>query len=138
MEVVADTLVWAEQHFGDAALGDRRRTRRLVQSAAAIAAHPEKPFTQLFDWNQLRGFYRLCDQAEATVQAVQQPHWQQTRQAMARAPLVLILHDTTVLDFTSHPALQGAGPIGDGKGRGFLQHNSLAVVPEPRQVLGLA
>src|ERR1019366_3256493 len=30
------------------------------------------------------------------------------------------------------------GPIGDGQGRGFLQHNSLAVLPEPKQVLGLA
>jgi hypothetical protein len=137
MEVVPDTRAWAELNFGSTGLGDRRRTRRLVQSAAAIAAHPEKPFTQVFEWNELRGFYRLCDQAEATLAAVQQPHWQQTRRAMAEVPLVLILHDTTVLDFTAHPALQGAGPIGDGNGRGFLQHNSLAVVPEPRQVLGL-
>jgi len=56
---------------------------------------------------------------------------------MGRHPVVLILHDTTELDFTGHLALTGIGPIGDGKGRGFLQHNSLAVVPTPRQVLGL-
>lgn len=138
MQTIPDVQQWAEQHFGSAKLGDRKRTRRLVQSAAAIAAHPEKPFTQVFNWNELRGFYRLCNQSQATLEAVQQPHWQHTRQAMAQAPLVLILHDTTELDFTSHPALQDAGPIGDGQGRGFLQHNSLAVVPEPRQVLGLA
>jgi len=57
---------------------------------------------------------------------------------MGQHPLVLILHDTSEMDYTDHTALQGTGPIGDGQGRGFLQHNSLAVLPEPRQVLGLA
>jgi Transposase DNA-binding/Transposase Tn5 dimerisation domain len=138
MEVLADTRLWSEAHFGTAQLGDRRRTHRLVESAAAIARHPQKPFTQVFDWNDLRGFYRLCACQEATLSVVQQPHWQQTRQAMTQQPLVLILHDTTVLDYTSHTALTGAGPIGEGNGQGFLQHNSLAVLPAPRQVLGLA
>lgn len=110
----------------------------MIQSAAQIAARPEKPFTQIFDWPQLKGFYRLCDQATATVNAIQTPHRNQTRRAMGRHPVVLILHDTTELDFTSHAALTGTGPIGAGHGRGFLQHNSLAVVPDPRQVLGLA
>jgi len=72
-------------------VGDRRRTRRLVESAAKIAAHPQKSFTQLFNWNELRGFYRLCDQSQATWAAVMRPHWEQTHQAMGREPLVLIV-----------------------------------------------
>lgn len=137
MDVFADARQWAEHHFADADLGDRRRTRRLVDAAAHIAAQPEKTFTQVFDWNDLRGFYRLCDQDQASHRAILQPHWQRTRQAMAQESLVLILHDTTELDFTHHPALAGVGPIGDGNGKGFLQHNSLAVLPQPRQVIGL-
>src|SRR5947209_2553638 len=134
----ADPRAWAEQLFGAAELGDRRRTRRLVASAAKIAAHPEKSFPQLFDWNALRGFYRVCDQDNATLAAVQQPHWQHTRHAMAQHHLVLNVHDTTELDYTRHGALAGQGPIGDHRGTGFWQHNSLAVVPAPRQVLGLS
>ena len=138
MEVVADARAWAEQTFAGAKLGDPRRTRRLVHSAAQIAAHPEKAFTQVFGWNDLRGFYRLCDQAPATTAAVQTPHWQQTRLAMSRQALVLVLHDTTELDYSSHHHLAGRGQIGNAFGQGFLQHNSLAVLPQPRQVLGLA
>ncbi len=130
--------VLGTKNFAAVALGDQRRTARLVLSAARIAAHPEKSFNQVFDWNDLRGFYRLCDQETATLPTIQEPHWQQTRSAMAKHPLVLILHDTSELDFTEHTALEGVGPIGKGTGRGFLQHNSLAVIPEPRQVLGLA
>lgn len=138
MDVIPDARMWAEQNFAAAELGDRRRTRRLVEAAAKIAAHPEKSFPQVFDWNELRGFYRLCDQTQATAEAILRPHWQQTRQAMGRQNLVLILHDTTELDFSSHPHLSGVGQIGNENGKGFLQHNSLAVLPRPRQVLGLA
>ncbi len=127
-------FVLVTKNFGSVNLGDQRRTRRLVESAAQIAAHPEKPFNQVFNWNDLRGFYRLCHQETATLQALQEPHWQRTREEMAKQSLVLILHDTSEMDFTEHAALEGAGPIGDGKGRGFLQHNSLAIVPQPRRV----
>jgi hypothetical protein len=135
---VAEPQAWAEQQFGKVSLGNQTRTKRLVFSAAHIARHPEKSFTQIFDWNELRGFYRVCNREEATLSSVQQPHWEHTRQAMGQQPLVLILHDTTQLDFTSHAALEGTGPIGEGHARGFLQHNSLAIVPQPQQVLGLA
>ena len=47
----------------------------------------------------------------------------------AQGELVLLVHDTTELDYTSHSALVGRGPIGNHRGSGFLQHNSLAVVP---------
>src|SRR5439155_15534986 len=136
--IIADRRAWAEHTFGGADLGDRRRTRRLVAAAAGIAARPEKSFPQVFDWNELRGFYRLCDQPQATLAAVQGPHWDQTRRAMGREPLVLIVHDTTELDYSGHRRLTGVGQIGNERGRGLLQHNSLAVVPEPRRVLGLA
>jgi hypothetical protein len=135
---IPDCQAWAERHFADTRLGDPRRTRRLVQSAQRIAQHPQKSFTQTFDWNQLRGWYRVCDQPTCSLDAIQQPHRQLTRESMLRHDVVLILHDTTELDFTSHRQLQGTGPIGDGNGRGFLQHNSLAVLPDSRQVLGLA
>jgi len=138
MDVILEPRAWAERQFATANLGDRRRTNRLVGSAAKIAAHPEKAFTQVFDWNELRGFYRLCDQSAATLAAVMQPHWEQTRRAMRQHPVVLILHDTTELDFSSHPSLVGLGQIGNEGGKGFLQHNSLAVLPKSREVLGLA
>jgi hypothetical protein len=135
---MTELMEWAKHHFGTAQLGSARRTRRLVQSAAKIAAHPEKSFPQIFDWNELRAFYGLCNRPEAHLQSIMKPHWENTRAAMAKEPLVLILHDTTELDFSSHHKLEGRGQIGNERGRGFLQHNSLAIVPEPRRVLGLA
>lgn len=132
------TLDWAQQTFGSTRLGNCSRTKRLVSSAARIAQHASKSLPQIFGWNDLRAFYGLCARRETTLAAVQGPHWQQTRDRFSQHKLVLVLHDTSTLDFTHHMALKDVGPVGDGKGRGFLQHNSLAMVPDPRQVLGLA
>jgi Transposase DNA-binding/Transposase Tn5 dimerisation domain len=132
------TLEWAQQAFGSTQLGNRSRTKRLVMSASRIAQHASKSLPQIFGWNDLRAFYGLCARKEMTLAVVQGPHWQQTRALFAQHKLVLVLHDTSTIDFTHHLALKDVGPVGDGNGRGFLQHNSLALVPEPRQVLGLA
>lgn len=138
MDRIVDVQEWAQMQFGGADLGDPRRSRRLAASAATIALHPEKSFPQIFDWNRLRGFYRVCDQPQASTAAIQRPHRELTRQAMGQLPLVLVVHDTTELDFSSHKALTGAGPIGNHHGSGFLQHNSLAFTPDGGRLLGLA
>ena len=126
------------KNFAAVDLGDARRTRRLIASAAQIAAMPQRTFNTIFNWNDLRGFYNLCDAKTATVDALQHTHRQLTRQAMGEHAVVLVLHDTSEIDLTSHAALTDIGPIGDGRGRGILQHNSLAIVPGSRHVLGLA
>jgi hypothetical protein len=57
---------------------------------------------------------------------------------MTRADPVLIIHDTTHLDFTAHAAVRDQlGPVGDDGGCGFIQHNSLAIDPAGPSVLGL-
>ena len=130
---------WAEANFGAAELGDRRRTRRLVDTAECLAQRPQGSLPAHFAWNPLRAVYRLCNRPEVTHPAVTATHFDRTRSQMEQVgDPVLILHDTTELNFTTHGALTGTGPVGDGVGRGFLQHNSLAIVADTQQVLGLA
>ena len=134
----ADLCGLGLKNFGTVDLGDARCNQRLIDSAAQIAATPQRSFHTIFDWNDLRGFYRLCDTTTATVDNLQHTNRRLTRQAMTQHPVVLIRHDTSEIDLTSHTARIDIGPIGDGRGRGFLQHNSLAIVPDTRHVLGLA
>lgn len=131
--------LWAESNFAAAELGDRRRPRRLVDVAEQLAHQPQGSLPAHFSWNPLRAVYRLCNRKEVTHAAVMATHFQLTRTEMEQAGVpVLIIHDTTELDFTSHKALEGTGPVGGGWGRGFLQHNSLAIRADNQQILGLA
>lgn len=133
-----DACSWAEANFGPVRLGLASRRDRLVRSASRLALRPEGPLPSKFDWNELRGFYALMHRPESTPDALLAGHYDLTRRQMDTEGAILVVHDTTELDFTTHRALRGAGPIGKGTGSGFLQHNSLAVRAGDGLLLGLA
>ena len=62
------------------------------------------------------------------------------KQAETKNGVVLFVQDTTELDFSSHTNTQELGHIGDTKGRGFVVHTCLAIVPDEvaPEVMGLA
>ncbi len=62
---------------------------------------------------------------------------QQTREAASKQQEVLLIQDTTEVDYQQHPTTTGLGPIGNGTHHGYLLQSVLAVVPESREVLGL-
>ncbi len=66
------------------------------------------------------------------------PHLHQTREVAGQESQVLLIQDMTDLDYQAHPTTTGLGPIGTGSHQGFLLHTVLAVLPESREVLGIA
>ena len=140
-EIESRSESFGEQHFGQAQLGDRRRTRRLVALADAIVRHPGGSFPdKLKSPAKLEALYRLMKCETVTHQSVLQPHRERTSERISeRSGYTLIVHDTTELDFTTRESLgDDLGQIGNGNNRGYLCHNSLAVDPSNREVIGLA
>ncbi len=130
---------FGETHFSAAQLGDQRRTKRLVALGNELAKHPGGTLPdKLKNPAELRALYRLMDTDRVTHASVLEPHMTHTVKRMrAYAGTVLILHDTTELDYTGLKSLAGAlGQIGNGSHRGYLCHNGLAVAAESREVLG--
>ena len=133
-----DPAAWAASQFSAAQLGDCRRTNRLVTLASQIARDPGSSLPrQAETWGDLKASYRLLDRPEATFEAVAEPHWQLTR-SQADRERVLILDDTTEINYGFKRQAQGLGPVGRGTGRGFLLHSALAVDPRDEWVVGLA
>lgn len=133
------TTTWAEQQWGQCKLGDPRLTRRAVRIGQRIAERPEASLVrQMGDGAELRGAYRLLNNARVTFEQLCQPHFEQTRAQARRVPVVLFIQDWTTLDYSHHPATTGMGPVGSRRQRGMLLQSVLAVRPEARQVLGLA
>jgi hypothetical protein len=128
---------FGQLHFGDAPV-EPRRQRRLVRLADQVLAHPQGTLPdKIPDPHQLDAAYRLFKADQVSHQAALATHIDLTHRRMARSQdnVVLVAHDDVVLDYSDLEA--DLGPIGNGNGKGFLCHNSLAVTPD-RQVLGLA
>lgn len=130
---------FGEENFGHAQLGDKRRSKRLVDLVDQMCLRPGGTLPQKFrSPADLQAFYRLMDKNDVTHEAIMKAH----RQAVFRrieeleGP-VLVLHDTTELEYTTRKSLTNLGQIGNGNRRGYLTHNSLAVAPETKDVLGL-
>lgn len=126
--------------FGRADLGDERLDRRIVQLADEVTGHPAGTLPdKLRQPKDLKAFYRLMNHKRATHAAVlAAPRLEALERMHQHDGVVLVLHDTTTLDYSTLRSLAGdLGQIGEGHGRGYLCHNSLAVAADSREVLGL-
>lgn len=130
---------FGETHFGQANLGDPRRTRCLIRIADRIYRHPGGTLpAKLHQPKDYKAMDRLMNRAETTHAAVLEPHRQQTLAQLRRSDRVmLIVHDTTELDYSGLRSIPDLGPIGGGHTRGYLCHHSLAIDPQRHEVLGL-
>jgi hypothetical protein len=130
---------FGEVNFADAKLGDVRRTRRLIQTADLLCRRPGGSLPQkLRNPKDLRAFYRLVRRDEVTHEAILASHREATLKKISKMQsTVLVLHDATELDYTTHRSLDDLGQIGNGNHRGYIAQNSLAVAPDTGQVLGL-
>lgn len=126
--------------FGEAELGDRRLTARLVTAFDQMCRHPGGTLPEkLASPADLKAFYRLCANdsiAHADIVAAAR------RYTLGRIAEhdgdVLVLHDATELDYSSLASLcDELGQIGKGSYRGYICHNVLAVDPATGDVLGL-
>ena len=133
MQAVDD---WAQLNFGSCDLGDKRRTRRLVNTATNMASNPSASLpNQLELWSDLKAAYRLFDCSQVTFEAIAKPHWELTkRSAKGRC---LVLGDTTEFNFGRNREIKDIGPTGNGSGQGFLLHNALLCQADSEEIHGV-
>ncbi len=132
---------FGEKNFGGANLRHERRTKCLVRIADLIYRHPggTLPF-KLCAPKDYKAMDRLMNQEEVTHATVLETHRQRTLERMREEKkVILVLHDTTELDYTGLRSIPDLGGVGGSRGchRGYLCHNSLAIDPERREVLGV-
>jgi hypothetical protein len=76
-------------------------------------------------WAATKAAYRFFD--DETIVAA---HVRATVERAEAEPLVLALQDTTQLELSAHPALEGAGPLAGAGQRGVLVHSVLAATDD--------
>jgi hypothetical protein len=124
--------LWAEEELRAADLGDRRLNRRLVRLVGDLAAQPAAPVPQACGgWAATKAAYRFWDNEAVTASAILVAHQGHLRDRLpARDQAVLAIQDTTVLNFTHHPATAGLGYLSNLAQRGLLVHSTLCVGPD--------
>lgn len=124
---------------GGRLFADRRLDRRLGVTFEAMARRPEGTLPKkLPGRGPLVGGYRMFNHPEVTHRAILEAHRDRCLQTLAgHRGKTLLLHDTTVLDYSGLGSVEGLGQVGDGHGRGLYAHHSLLLIPGPGRVVGL-
>lgn len=137
-----DSMLWSQSLFGQARLGDKRRTKRLVKTAAILARHPDRSLDGAFGQDRAgaEGAQRLMRNSEISVEDVFDSGAATTaRLASDHDGLLLALEDTTTLSY-SHSARSELGDLGgpeNSTARGYFVHSVLLAAESTGDVIGL-
>jgi Transposase Tn5 dimerisation domain/Transposase DNA-binding len=128
---------WIEQEFGDCDLGDRRLNQRVKKIVLRMWQSPQESLSAACrGFGEVMACSRFFDNEAVSQSQLLEPHRQASLQRIKEHPRVLLIQDTTELDFTAKKKLEGAGSLSSVHRRGFFAHNQLVVTPE-RLPLGM-
>ena len=131
-----DRAQWAQQEFGDAPLGDKRRSDRLVKIAQRVGETMGHPLSASPRWDPaaIRALYRFLEKANQygiTPREILYPHRQHTVARMRTQSTVLCVQDGTKISYSTRPKTEGLELIGQNrttaKTKGIPLHATLAL-----------
>lgn len=110
-----------------------KRSKHLLE---ALATNPEASINAASDgWGDTVAAYRFFNNKAVTPEEILRPHREATVRRMADHPVVLVVQDTTELDYTKHPP-KDARCLNKAERFGLYSHTHLAVTPD-KLILGV-
>lgn len=107
-------------------LGDRRLNRRAAKLLATLAVDPTASVNAAFKtWAETQAAYRFFDNDLVEPEKILAPHREATIRRLASGSTVLIVQDTTELDYTDGPATD-LGVLNVASRRGLYAHCHVA------------
>ena len=136
---ISDVQSWSESIFGKCALGDARRTKRLVKMSASLARSTGLSVVKsIDDESQVEGAYRLLRNEQVLSDDIAEGGFSATAAMVKDTGTLLALEDTTSLHFHHNVAeeLGYIGPPSQNK-KGMQVHSVLLLNAESKETLGL-
>jgi hypothetical protein len=130
---------WIVREFKQVDLGDHRLNQRLQAIVSDLSQNPQASIAQASGtWARTKGAYRFFDHAGVTPEAILAGHQAATLERLAAQKTVLLVQDTTSLNYACQAADSGLGSLGNraDQALGLWLHTTLAV-DEAGTALGL-
>ncbi len=120
---------WVEEELGTVELYDPRLSRRLFQLVRDFYGQPQAPIPQACGSHaKAKAAYRFFGNDRVTMNEVLRAHVESAVQRIKNHKVVLAVQDTTSVNYTTHRAAEGLGPISNRKDAsiGLLVHDTMA------------
>ena len=120
---------WSKEEFENINFGDKRIDKRFQKVSVQLSKKPTVPINQACGvWADTKAAYRLFGNEKVTKEIILDSHKKLTLERVKSQKIVLVIQDTSYLDFTKHKKKQDIGPIGTEEQniQGLLMHTALA------------
>ena len=132
---------WAQREFARSELADGRLRARLERMAAAWERHPGQPLPGIFPGPaEQKAAYRFLHNGKVSEADILQPHREALLERVRQESTVLLVQDTTTLNYTGlGGSARGLGPLKErgGSAQGLFVHAAVAFT-EGRRPLGVS
>jgi hypothetical protein len=118
---------WAAQELASADLGDARLTKRLFRIVDDKLANPTASIPQASgSWAATKATYNFLSSKQFSTDCIRVAHLDATRARVAEHHTVLVLQDTTELNYSTHSHTTGLGHLDNAHCSGLKVHSALA------------
>lgn len=128
---------WIESECSSMNIGDERLNKRAKHLLKRFSAKPMESIpASCKGWSETKAAYRFFGNDLVTARKVIKPHRLSTLNRIKECPIVLLIQDTTTLNYSGQKERQDTGPIQQDNVRGIFLHPTLAITPD-RECLGI-
>src|SRR5687768_12679133 len=107
-------------------LGDPRRNRRVVKIMEQFAANPGASIPKACgNPADIKATYRALSAEEVRPEEIRLAHARATIERIGGLKRVLLMQDTSSVDFSTRPGIAGLGTLENRRLRGILLHSGL-------------
>ena len=129
-------MSWIDEEFETIDLGDKRLNKRFIQIVESLGFAPGRTIPQSFkSWGEIKACYNFTNNGLITEEKLLAPHIEKTLERIREYPVVLLLSDTTDINYTTKVAMTGKERL-TNKQNGIWLHPTIAVTLE-RLTLGI-
>ena len=125
---------WINQELKEVHFGDRRIDKRLMKIGENFLERPSLSINDgQKDWAGAKAAYRFFENEKVDTSLILESHARRTVDRIKDfgAGIVLAIQDTTYINHSKSPSIEGLAPLtSGGRARGLAIHSTLAVTPD--------
>jgi hypothetical protein len=122
---------WLKDELSYIELGDKRLNQRFGKLLRQLSQMPCSSIPEACGSKAAtKAAYRFFDTERVAVKDIQEGFFQATNDRVKTYPVVLVVQDTTDLDFSTHTSTRGLGYLDNRWCQGLKVHSALAIGPD--------
>lgn len=123
-------MSWVNEEFESINVGDQRLNKRFIDIVESLGLAPGRTIPQSFKtWGEIKACYNFTNNSLVNEDKLLAPHIEKTMERINEYPVVLLLSDTTDINYTTKAAMSGKDRLTNQQ-TGIWLHPTIAVTPE--------